>query len=514
MGKSCCAVGCASRYKKDSGIHFYRFPEDKDKRAKWIAAVSRKNWEPNEHSWLCSKHFVSGSKNDDPLSPDYVPSIFAHIKSPQKRRVDEGMKRYERLCVTKKRRVESESKLEAARVLLELSELGNGVEYCEPHSGTSTMTELSMKDIHGLEADNEHIIKECTARYDLNCKLKEEREEMADVCEALSTECSALRLEVELLKRRQVSEPFTEKFFQGTDEKACEEKVKYFTGLPNFKTLLAVYNFVSADEVPGGRTALTLFQSFVMTLIKFRLNLGDQDLAYRFGVNQSTVTRQIHKWIDILYVRLAPLVKWPDRDELLRTMPMSFRQSYRKCVVIIDCFEIFIERATNLKARAQTWSNYKHHNTIKFLIGIAPQGAVTYISKGWGGRVSDVYLTEHCDLLDKLLPGDLILADRGFNIHESAGLYCAEVKLPPFTRGKKQLSKAEVDTGRKLAHVRIHVERVIGLVRQKYSILKSTLPVNFIMCNDGESVCAIDKVALICCALCNLCESVVSFNNF
>ena len=74
---------------------------------------------------------------------------------------------------------------------------------------------------------------------------------------------------------------------------------------------------------------------------------------------------------------------------------MSFRQSYRKCVVIIDCFEIFIERATNLKARAQTWSNYKHHNTIKFLIGIAPQGAVTYISKGWGGRVSDVYLTEH-----------------------------------------------------------------------------------------------------------------------
>ena len=65
--------------------------------------------------------------------------------------------------------------------------------------------------------------------------------------------------------------------------------------------------------------------------------------------------------------------------------------------------------------------------------------AVTYISKAWGGRVSDVYLMEHCDLLENMLPGDLILADRGFNIHESAGLYCAEVKLPPFTRGKKQL---------------------------------------------------------------------------
>ena len=145
-----------------------------------------------------------------------------------------------------------------------------------------------------------------------------------------------------------------------------------------------------------------------MVLIKLRLNLGDQDLAYRFNVDQSTVTRHIQKWIEILYVRLVPLVKWPDRSELLRTMPMNFRRSYGKCIIIIDCFEVFIERPTNLMARAQTWSNYKHHNTVKFLIGISPQGAVTYISKAWGGRVSDVHLTEHCDLLEKLLPGDLI----------------------------------------------------------------------------------------------------------
>ncbi len=64
-----------------------------------------------------------------------------------------------------------------------------------------------------------------------------------------------------------------------------------------------------------------------------------------------------------------------------------------------------IEHPTSLKARAQTWSNYKHHNTVKFLIGIAPQGVVTFISKGWGGRVSNVHLTENSGLLDKLSPG-------------------------------------------------------------------------------------------------------------
>ena len=38
-------------------------------------------------------------------------------------------------------------------------------------------------------------------------------------------------------------------------------------------------------------------------------------------------------------------------------------------------------------------------------------------------------------------------------------MFCAEVKHPPFTRSKKQLSKLEVDTIRELAQVRIHVER-------------------------------------------------------
>jgi len=63
---------------------------------------------------------------------------------------------------------------------------------------------------------------------------------------------------------------------------------------------------------------------------------------------------------------------------------------------------------------------------VKFLIGISPQGSITFISKGWGGCVSDHYLTENSGILEKL-SGDIVLADRGFNVHEAAGLYCAEV---------------------------------------------------------------------------------------
>ena len=106
----------------------------------------------------------------------------------------------------------------------------------------------------------------------------------------------------------------------------------------------------------------------------------------------------------------------------------------------------------------------------------------------------------------------MILADRGFTIQEAVGLFCAEVKIPPFTKGKKQLNKVEVDTAHQLAQVRIHVERVIGLGRQKYTILQSTLPINIIKTSEEESMSNLDKIVIICCALCNCCDSVVPFD--
>ncbi|XP_057676560.1 uncharacterized protein LOC130906338 [Corythoichthys intestinalis] len=56
--------------------------------------------------------------------------------------------------------------------------------------------------------------------------------------------------------------------------------------------------------------------------------------------------------------------------------------------VIIDCFEIFTENPSNLKARAQMFSSYKHHHTMKYFICITPKGAICFLSKGWGGRTS------------------------------------------------------------------------------------------------------------------------------
>ena len=291
-----------------------------------------------------------------------------------------------------------------------------------------------------------------------------------------------------------------------------DKKVLYYTGLPSYSVLQSVFSLVVKGIPDSCDSGLGIFNQFLITLMKLRLDVGEQDLAYRFGINQSTVSRCISKWVDIMFTKLSFLIQWPERDQLLKTMPADFREHFRKCALIIDSFKVFMQRPTSLKARVQTFSNYKKHNTVKFLIGITPQGSVAFISKGWGGRASDVHITENCGVLQKLLPGDIVLADRGFTVQEAAGLYCAGVHIPPFTKGKMQLSKVEVDTARRLSRVRIHVERVIGLVRQKYAILQSTLPVNMVSCTDTDDYSIIDKIVTVCCALSNCCNSVVPFN--
>ena len=66
----------------------------------------------------------------------------------------------------------------------------------------------------------------------------------------------------------------------------------------------------------------------------------------------------------------------------------------------------------------------------------------------------------------------------------------------------------ELEDTRKIAKVRIHVERVIGSIKAKYIILQGTIPITM-LCVDDTGISEYDKVVLVCCALVNLCPSMV-----
>ena len=82
---------------------------------------------------------------------------------------------------------------------------------------------------------------------------------------------------------------------------------------------------------------------------------------------------------------------------------------------------------------------------------------------------------------------------------------------PPFTKGRKQLTYHEVDWSREILHLIIHIERVIGQLKKKYSILKGVIPITLLK-NKSTDACTINDVLTVCSALCNMCNSVVPFD--
>ena len=131
------------------------------------------------------------------------------------------------------------------------------------------------------------------------------------------------------------------------------------------------------------------------------------------------------------------------------------------------------------------------------------------MSKCWGGRVSDKTITQESGFLQLLDPGDVVLADWSFTIADDVGLFGAKLEIPAFTRGKKQLTQWEVEYSARLAKVRIHIERVIGHLKNKYTILKGTLPISIVKHEDDNEFAFIDKIVTVCAALTNLSKSVV-----
>ena len=95
------------------------------------------------------------------------------------------------------------------------------------------------------------------------------------------------------------------------------------------------------------------------------------------------------------------------------------------------------------------------HNTAKYLIGIAPNGMISFLSVGWGGTTSDKRIVNESGFLDLVDPGDVILAGRGFTINSELLMRHAKLEIPPPSSGLEQQT-ADVAKNKKhldVAHV-------------------------------------------------------------
>ncbi|XP_056001512.1 uncharacterized protein LOC125681144 isoform X1 [Ostrea edulis] len=259
--------------------------------------------------------------------------------------------------------------------------------------------------------------------------------------------------------------------------------LSYYTGLNGYDHFMLLFNILgpAAFDLNYKCGLLSPQDQLFLTLMKLRQAKEDVELAMLFKVCESTVSKIVTTWINFLYFQLKELEEqfWPSKDIIKEHMPTDFAKKFPNTRVILDATEQPIHKPSNVEAQSKTWSSYKHKNTLKTMVGVTPNGAVSYVSSTYGGSMSDRQITEHSTLLDvgKFDAGDSIMADWGILVQDLFANQNVFINTPTFLKGKSQLDPEEIVRDRRVASKRIHVERVIGLAK-RFKILKHELPMS------------------------------------
>ena len=152
----------------------------------------------------------------------------------------------------------------------------------------------------------------------------------------------------------------------------------------------------------GERHARSPEMEFFVFLCVFRQGFDQQDIAFRLDLHQSAISRIWNTWLHLAHRLLTQIPMWLNRATIRRLLRDSFKKHFPLTRVLFDCMEMFIKMPSMFRARSETFSPYKHHNTAKGLVVVAPHGAMPYVSLFYGGKWRDKAIVKvrnyHIDL--------------------------------------------------------------------------------------------------------------------
>jgi len=443
-GKYCCVPQCTNSSIRNPELSFYQIPKGKELKRKWHKILKTKGLlNIKQYYRVCSVHFPGGKKS----YMHNIPTTFTGASVTCKPR---------NIVV---RNTSPETDVQATNNIS--SPLSNELDTSKSIHPTTLE--------HGDEHDEIDKLKEQIQSLESKCEFLEKTHEAY----VSSSQQCLFRLER----------------FLGSD---CD--FRFYTGFPDYATFKIFFDYLtpaccnliyygsntaeinSADQKKSGKQrSLSPEQELFMVLSRLRCGFLQQDLAHRFGISCMHVSRIWITWLTFLHQRLRALSIWPTRQFLDDNMPLCFKQNFPQTRVIIDCTEIMIEMPSSCRSQSATFSSYKNHNTAKGLLGISPHGYPSFVSNLYAGRTSDKKITKDCGILNLLEPGDQIMADRGFDIEEDLPPNVT-LNIPPFLNEKDQLSLEEEVKTRKIASVRVHVERAIARIKN-FRILHQVVPI-------------------------------------
>ena len=495
-GITCCVPECFSNSLRDPQLSFYVIPNGKSKekqvlRKRWLHMISRKNFDnPGQGHRVCSKHFVDGRKT----YMNNIPTIVPKNKDRKEQRMRTTVKARSRLS-----NLQKATKL-FGNMNLSTEQTSDHVHIdsdpaCHGHSEDQSISS-------GPEPSND-IENELMKRVaELELKNKQLEEANKDLRQQTGSEGKPNNFSADGLR----DNPKLFRFYTGLPDYETFEIILESFG-PAVNNLIYVGSntnaskIISADHIKRGpKRSLPAEQEFFLVLVRLRLGLLEEDIAYRAGISTTHFSRIWITWLDFLHSKFRSYPIWRSKSSVMKTMPNCFKETYPSTRVIIDCTELYIERPSSLRSQSATYSNYKHYNTAKGLLGISPAGAVSFVSELYTGRTSDKNATRNSQLYGLLEKGDSVMADRGFDIEsdlpEGVGL-----NIPPFMRGKEHLSLGEEIETRQIASVRIHVERAISRIN---SVLSSVFPLTM--------ASQLNEIWVICAYLTNFLPPLINEN--
>ena len=258
----------------------------------------------------------------------------------------------------------------------------------------------------------------------------------------------------------------------------------------------------NSGKKPGPPPTLNVRDQLFMFIVWVRCAFTQKHISYLFKCPTSTCSRYLITWANYLFFMLGSIPIWPSKSQVKQMMPDSFKETYPSTRCIIDCTEIFAQVPSSLGIQSAMYSSYKHHVTYKGLIGMAPSGAVTFISALYPGCLSEKEIVTRSGFLNQAFweQGDSVMADGGFTIGEELKKLGVALNIPAFLDGREQLEKEEVIESQTIASVRIHVECLMARLK-KFRILKMEIPLNLHR--------VINQVWTVCCLLCNFSEPLI-----
>jgi hypothetical protein len=171
----------------------------------------------------------------------------------------------------------------------------------------------------------------------------------------------------------------------------------------------------------------------LLVLMKLRLNLLDEDLAFRYTISTKAVSTIIATLIPFLSYELCILIHWPSPDEILRHTPQCF-EKHGNVKAVIDCTGVQTQRPSQTDIIAKLYSDYKQRLTYKVLVACTPGGTVSFVSKAVGGNMSDMDLVCQSGFLSLLQKGDVIIANKGFRDQSDFIKHGAKLIIPKISR--------------------------------------------------------------------------------